>query len=238
MVLSGLIFLYVFLPLNLILYYAIRNNTYRNLVLLIFSLVFYAWGQVAWAGLLLATTLVNYFFGLLIGNAKGLAGKRIYLIISVLFNLGLFVFFKYSGFFLEQINVIFLFSPQVQAYGLPIGLSFYIFRALSYLVDVYRGEHKAEKNIADFMMFMSLYHLVIGPIVRYNDNPAEIKHRPFLRPVQKGIYCQRRRRICKAIHGQQSCSTVGRAQLVCIDHVCHTDIFRLFRIFRYGIGVG
>jgi alginate O-acetyltransferase complex protein AlgI len=188
MVLSSLVFLYLFLPLNLILYYAVKNNVYRNIVLILFSLIFYAWGEIVWAGLLFLTTIINYFFGRLIEKGKEKRMAKIFLALSILFNLGLFVFFKYSGYLFENINVVFFLSPQAQTYGLPLGLSFYSFRAISYLIDIYRDEHKAEKNFVNFFMFMSLYHLVIGPIVRYAHIPGEIKKRSFdIKNISHGI---------------------------------------------------
>lgn len=179
MVLSSLVFLYLFLPANLVLYYMLRNTAYRNAVLIFFSLLFYAWGDVAWTALLLLTTGVNYFFGRAVYAHKGKPAGTRWLITALVFNLSLFVFFKYAGLLWPGLHLNLFGSSIVAGIGLPLGLSYYLFRVIAYLVDLQREEHPAEKNFAHFLLFMSMFHLVIGPIHRYAQMGQELKSRPF-----------------------------------------------------------
>ena len=178
MVFSSLYFLCVFLPLNLALYYAIKNRTYRNWLLIITSLIFYAWGEPVWIGLLIFSTLFDYFNALLAGRNRGNWKGKAAVALSVTGNLLILGFFKYSGFLLDSLNALLGTSLQITAYGLPIGISFYTFQTISYVVDVYRGEIEAQRSFFKLLLFVSLFHqLVAGPIVRYKDIAGEIEHR-------------------------------------------------------------
>lgn len=179
MVFSSLIFLYLFLPLNLLLYYVLKNRIYRNLVLILFSFVFYAWGEPLCVVLLLFITLMDYFAARLIEKFRGKAEAKVIIIVSVIINLGLLVFFRYSEFIYDNINSLFSISLKAPSYIFPLGISFYTFRSIAYLVDVYRDDSRAERSFPDLLMFMSLYHLVSGPIARYSAFPDEIKQRSF-----------------------------------------------------------
>ena len=188
MLFSSLAFLYLFLPLNIILYYLFKNKVYRNVVLILFSFVFYAWGQPLWVMLLLFSAAIDYFLARRIEKHSGKSSGKTILYLSVTFNIGLLVFLKYSGFLYENINALFSVSLEPPSYGLPLGISFYTFRSVSYLVDVYRKDVKAETSFPDFLMFLSLYHLVAGPIVRYSEIPDQIKQRSFnIHQISSGI---------------------------------------------------
>lgn len=179
MVLSSLIFLYIFLPVNIVLYYLLRNTAYRNAVLILFSLLFYAWGDVAWTALLLFTTTVNYFFGRLVYKNRGKSAGTRWLVSALIFNLGLFVVFKYAGLLWPGLRINLFGTSLVAGLGLPLGLSYYVFRVIAYLVDIQREEHPAERSFGRFLLFMSMFHLVIGPIHRYAQMGEELKSRRF-----------------------------------------------------------
>ncbi len=180
MVFSSLTFLYFFLPLNLILYYLVKKRAYKNAVLIIMSLVFYAWGEPVWVLLLIFSSTVDYMHGRIIEQYRRQWQSKAALVSSLMINLGLLISFKYIGFINEAINSIFSISLPVHTFLLPIGISFYTFQTISYVVDVYRGEVDAQKSYWNFLMFVSLFHqLVAGPIVRYKDIAYEIENRIF-----------------------------------------------------------
>lgn len=181
MVFSNLFFIYLFLPLNLILYYAVPNKTWKNVVLLLFSLFFYSWGEPVWVFLLMLTAFLDYTWAKCIEYFH-LTGqqrrKKIALIASLVFDLGMLGVFKYSGFVVENINLLIGLSLPVPKIALPIGISFYTFQTISYVLDVYRGQVAAQKRYYKYLMYLSSYHqLVAGPIVRYSDVAAEIENR-------------------------------------------------------------
>ena len=168
MVFASLVFLYVFLPLNLWAYYALRRPGHRNLLLIAASLLFYAWGEPVWVALILLSSVLDYAHGLVIEARRGTAWARAALASSLVTNLGLLGAFKYSAFLAEAVNAATGAGLPVPQVALPIGISFYTFQALSYVVDVYRGDVPAQRSYLKFLLFFSLYHqLVAGPIVRY-----------------------------------------------------------------------
>jgi len=178
LVFSSLVFLCVFLPVNLFLYFIIKNRTWRNWVLVLSSLFFYAWGEPVWITAMIFSTLLDYLSALMVEKYQGTRKAKAFLVLSVTGNLLILGTFKYSGFFVENINAPFGLSLPVPKISLPIGISFYTFQAVSYVVDVYRGEVKAQKSFFKLLLFISLFHqLVAGPIVRYSDIAEEIEHR-------------------------------------------------------------
>ncbi len=186
MVFASLIFIYLFLPLNILLYYLSKNVTYRNIILIIFSLFFYAWGEPVWVLLLILSALLDYINGRVIDRCRGTYKAKLALIASVVVNLGLLTTFKYSGFFISNINMLLGTSIPVPKFELPIGISFYTFQTLSYVLDVYRGRVEAAKKYHCYLLYLSLYpQLIAGPIVRYTDVAAAIKDR---RSTLNGIY--------------------------------------------------
>ncbi len=189
MVFASLTFLYFFLPLNLILYYCSNNANYRNFILTLFSFVFYAWGEPIWVFLLIFSATVDYWNGLLIEKYKGTLWAKFGIVSTLVFNLGILFFFKYSGFLYDNVNALCGTNFQFPKYSLPIGISFYTFQTISYVIDVYRGEVKAQRSWIKFMMFVSLYHqLVAGPIVRYSHIMNEIDTRKYrIRDISGGI---------------------------------------------------
>jgi alginate O-acetyltransferase complex protein AlgI len=189
MVFASLSFLCIFLPLHLILYYAVDNKVYRNVLLTAFSLVFYAWGEPVWIALLVFSAVVDYANGLWIERHRGKGIAALGLISSIVINIGLLVAFKYNVFIYENVNLIFGLNLKAPTYNLPVGISFYTFQTISYTVDVYRNEVKAQANFLKFLMFVSLFHqLVAGPIVRYAhiaDEIDERKENPY--DISQGI---------------------------------------------------
>ncbi|HTF02399.1 MAG TPA: MBOAT family O-acyltransferase [Bacteroidia bacterium] len=189
MVFASLIFLYIFLPLNLILYYVTKNAMYRNIMLTVFSFVFYAWGEPVWILLLVGSALIDWLNALWVDKSRGTKWAKAGVWSSVIFNIGLLVLFKYSGFLYENINNVFGLALAIPAFALPVGISFKVFQTISYVVDVYRGEIRTQKSFLKYMMFVSLYHhLVAGPIVRYAHIAHEVDNRRFkIKDISAGI---------------------------------------------------
>ena len=182
MVFSDLLFIYMFLPLCLVLYYIFPNTTYRNGVLIIFSLAFYSFGEPVWVLLLIGSALVDYLNGLFIDKCKKRRSRAAVLgvIMSLTINLGVLILFKYSGFIMENINALTGLSLPVRHFTLPIGISFYTFQTISYTVDVYCGRARVQRSFLDFLLYVSLFfQLVAGPIVRYTTVANEISRRRF-----------------------------------------------------------
>ena len=180
MVFSSLIFLYAFLPLCLAAYYMVPDLRWKNGVLIVFSLVFYAWGEPVWVLLLAASSVVDYLNGLFIARFRGRPAAKLGLAFSLVFNLGVLAVFKYSGLLTASFNALTGLALPVPAFHLPIGISFYTFQTISYVIDVYRDETPVQRSLPKFLMFVSLFHqLVAGPIVRYRDIAREIGERRF-----------------------------------------------------------
>ncbi len=180
MVFSSLTFMFVFLPIVLILYYIVPKK-FKNLFVLISGLIFYAWGEPVYVLIMIVSTLIDYTAGLLIYRFdKSKTIKRICLIVSLLMNLGLLGVFKYSGFIMQNIDIIFgtsLYDPN-HALPLPIGISFFTFQSMSYTIDMYMGKIKVQKNPISFAAFVTLFpQIVAGPIVRYDDIAKELDDR-------------------------------------------------------------
>lgn len=178
MVFSSLIFLFMFLPLALIIYY-ISPKILRNFILFIVSLIFYAWGEPVYIFIMIFSTIFDYFNGVLIDNYRDRKGitKAIF-INSIIVNLGILAFFKYYGFVVDNINTIFNLNIQVETLPLPVGISFYTFQTMSYVMDVYLGKVQAQKNIISFGTYVTMFpQLVAGPIVKYSDIDKQLQER-------------------------------------------------------------
>ena len=178
MVFSSLFFLYFFFPICLIVYSQAKKVESKNIVLVVFSLLFYAWGEPLYVFLLIISVWLNYLFGIYVGkNNENNKGKTA-LILSLIMNIGILFVFKYSGFFVENINLFFKTSFHVPQIKLPIGISFYTFQTLSYVIDCYWGTVKPQKKFLWLLMYISLFpQLIAGPIVRYSTIEHEITNR-------------------------------------------------------------
>lgn len=170
MVFSGLTFLLLFLPLLLLLYFVSRDLRWRNGVLVVFSLLFYAWGEPVMVWLMVLSTLVNYLCAKAIGRCRKKRQKRFWLTIGAVISLVGLVYFKYFGFLLESIGSLFGISIPFTAPTLPIGISFYTFQILTYTVDVYRKKVPVQKSFWRLLLYVSAFpQLIAGPIVQYGD---------------------------------------------------------------------
>lgn len=181
MVFSSPIFLFFFLPITLLLY-AIAPRRLRNSVLLLASLFFYAWGEKFYLLVMLASIVINYFFGLGIQGVTLPRSKKIVVGLAVTANLAILVSFKYANFIVDNFNE--LFGPvfdiniPLDSVHLPIGISFFTFQAMSYVIDIYRGEGTVQKNPINLALYISLFpQLIAGPIVRYHDVARQISNR-------------------------------------------------------------
>ena len=177
MLFSGIPFLFYFLPGVVLLYFLVPAKL-KNAVLLLFSLLFYAWGEPKYVFLMLATITLFYGCGIAIGKAQQQSWKRFWLCVSVVVSLSLLAVFKYADFLLGSINGVTGLQLPLLKLALPIGISFYTFQCLSYTVDVYRGEAQVQRNFVSFGAYVSLFpQLIAGPIVRYVDVARELDHR-------------------------------------------------------------
>lgn len=189
MVFSSILFIFRFLPVALILYF-LTPKKYKNFTLLILSLVFYSWGEIKYIFIMFASIFVDYFASLGIEKYRGKKKATIlFLCISVCFNLGMLFFFKYFNFFIDNINSIFDLALNHVKVTLPLGISFYTFQTMSYTIDVFRGNVKAEKNIINFGAFVCLFpQLIAGPIVKYTDINKELVERTVDKnQIQEGV---------------------------------------------------
>lgn len=180
MLFSSITFLLIFLPVTLALYFIVPQK-FRNLIMLIASLIFYAWGEPIYIVLMILSIALNYFCGLDIEEKQNDKQKaRRSLIFAVVVNLLLLGFFKYYGFLMDSLNTVLPVDIPYRELALPIGISFYTFQAMSYIIDVYRGEAKTQKNILYFALYISMFpQLIAGPIVRYVDIEEQLKNRSF-----------------------------------------------------------
>ena len=178
MVFSSTLFLFVFLPTILCAYY-LSPRGFRNFILVIGSLFFYAWGEPVYIVLMLFIAVFDYTNGLLLDKYKArLMIRRLVLICSLTIDLGMLSFFKYYGFFIDNINAILNLQIVVTPLPLPIGISFYTFQSISYIVDVYQGRIQPQKNIISYATFVTMFpQLIAGPIVKYVDIAKQLENR-------------------------------------------------------------
>ena len=175
---TDLFFIYIFLAALVPVYFLRKNITYRNIVLVAFSLVFYAWSKPEWLILLLVSVTGNYFFGLLIDRWRGTVKAKFAVAGSLVLSLGMLFVFKYTDFFLSTVNSVTGLDIPLTGIILPIGISFYTFQIISYIMDCYWGNVAVQKNYFKLLMYISLFpQLVAGPIVRYSTVEKEIDHR-------------------------------------------------------------
>lgn len=189
MLFSSITFLFLFLPVTVLIYYLVPQKT-RNLVLLIASLFFYAWGEPVYVVLMILSILLNFFCGKDIGKKRAdpVRAKRS-LIFAVVMNVLILGFFKYYGLLMETLNVLFPYEIPYRELALPIGISFYTFQELSYLIDIYRGNAKPQQRLLPFALYISMFpQLIAGPIVRYVDIEAQLLNRVMsMRKFGQGV---------------------------------------------------
>lgn len=189
MVFSSILFLFRFMPAAFAIYYLVPRR-FKNFTLLVLSLIFYSWGEAKYFPIMIASIVVDYTAsGLIESHRDNKLICRLGLIYSMVFNLGMLGFFKYTNFFVGNLNALFGLSLPTISFVLPLGISFYTFQTMSYTIDVYLGKVKAERNFIDFGAFVVLFpQLIAGPIVRYTDINRELKERQINLPqIQDGI---------------------------------------------------
>ena len=173
MLFSSITFLYYFLIILFVVYFIVPKK-YKNLVLLFFSLLFYFLGEPKYIIILILSCILNYIFSKLVTGKN----KKLFLVIACIYNIGQLLVFKYTDFFIDNFNNIFNSNIPFTYIVMPIGISFFTFQALGYVIDVYRGLHKPAKKLTDFMTYLCLFpQLVAGPIVRYSDVEKELVKR-------------------------------------------------------------
>ncbi len=178
MVFSSPTFLFVFLPIILALYFVIKNKVYRNIILLIFSLLFYAWGEPKYVLLMVISIVYNWAFAFAIEKSTNKSRAKLLMILAVIINIAAIGVFKYLDFGITNVNTLFGLNIIPPGIALPIGISFYTFQALSYVIDVYRRDVSAQKNVLYVGMYITMFpQLIAGPIVRYKDIETEIINR-------------------------------------------------------------
>lgn len=177
MLFSSIPFLYYFLPAVILVYFLVPGKL-KNTVLLLFSLLFYGWGEPKLLFLMIFTITMFFVCGLLIEGATTATWKKIWLIVSVVISLALLGIFKYADFFIDSFNAVTGLSVPLLRLALPVGISFYTFQSLSYTIDVYRGKVPAQRNPVSFGAYVALFpQLIAGPIVRYVDVVRELNSR-------------------------------------------------------------
>ena len=176
MVFSSMVFLCVFLPAAFCLHLLLPGMRAKNFLLVVASLVFYAYGEPIYVILLVASSAGNYILARLTGECPKI--RKLTMTLAVVINLGLLVIFKYSGFLVETFNSVTGAGIPVPQVRMPIGISFFTFQALSYVIDVYRGDASVQKNFGKVLLYISFFpQLIAGPIVKYHDVEAEINNR-------------------------------------------------------------
>lgn len=178
MVFSDIFFLFQFLPLFLICYFAASKTPAKNIVLICFSLFFYAWGEPVWVALLIFSSIFDYCNGRFIAKHTGEKKAVLGVVASCTVNLLILAVFKYSGMIVSGVNGLLSLSLPVPEFHMPIGISFYTFQSITYVVDVYRGQARAQKKYLGYLLYLSMFfQLVAGPIVRYSSVSREIENR-------------------------------------------------------------
>ena len=223
MVFSSLFFIFFFLPIILIFYFFAKSDQLKNVILVFFSLIFYAWGEPIWFVLLIISAIVDYLNGIFVENNKHSKIAMLGVISTLIFNLGLLCTFKYADFFIENVN--FLIGTSFKAPGLilPIGISFYTFQTISYTLDVYNGKVKAQRSFLNFLTFVTLFpQLVAGPIVRYSIIQNQLSKRQVSwEGFNKGV-----ERFCKGLFKKVAiANTAGAIANQLLDKDIHSISF-------------
>ena len=185
MVFSGIAFISVFLPVVYVLYTLIPQIKIKNILLIIFSLLFYSIGEPRYIFLMVGSAFFNYICGILVSGKS----KKIWLIVSVVLNLSCLILFKYSAFFIKEINKITGSDINMPRFTMPIGISFFTFQAMSYVIDVYRKDTACQKNFLNVLLYISFFpQLIAGPIIKYHDMEHEIRERKLnISDVEYGV---------------------------------------------------
>ena len=253
MLFSSMIFLWLFLPLVFCSYYLI-DKRFKNILLLISSIIFYAWGGVSYSLIMLSSIIINYIFALLIDKAiedNNLKNKKIYLALCIIINLSILGYFKYTNFIISIINSLSQNKIiELTNIVLPIGISFYTFQALSYVIDVYRGHNKSQKNIFNLALYISFFpQLIAGPIVKYHDIENQILNRNeslenIFYGIKRFIYGLSKKVILANMFAlsfdeilKQPTDELGTALVWCASVLYTLQIYYDFRVIRIWLSV-
>ncbi len=180
MLFSSLLFLYVFMPVLILLYFIRKDHAWRRCIQIVFSLIFYAWGEPVYILLMLFLVAVNYVFGNLIGNTNTENNKNraALLVCAIVLNLSFLLFYKYAGFIIQTVNLLPGIDLPVPEIALPVGISFFTFQSMSYTIDVYRKDTQPQQSFFKLLLYVSLFpQLIAGPIVRYKDIESQLDDR-------------------------------------------------------------
>ncbi|MBR3627864.1 MAG: MBOAT family protein, partial [Elusimicrobia bacterium] len=192
MLFSTMTFIFIFLPILCLIYF-LSKRKYHNAILLIASLIFYAWGEPKYLAIMVLSIIINWLGAILIDKARQTYNKKalpkIYLLGTITLNLAILIYFKYFNFLINNFNSLFNGHIDFIEIALPLGISFYTFQALSYVIDVFKQECKVQKNIYKLALFICLFpQLVAGPIVKYHDIEEQINSREInLDKVDEGV---------------------------------------------------
>lgn len=216
MIFSSPTFLFIFLPLVFLLNLAIKRVQVKNIVLIVFSLLFYAWGEPIYVLLMVASSFANYLLALLMDRSETKKQKKLYVIVTVVLNIGVLVFFKYSNLFIDTINSIAHINIPGIAAAMPVGISFFTFQAMSYVLDVYFGKINVQRNFFNILLYISLFpQMIAGPIVKYREIEEQIYSREIsLEKIAAGI-----RRFC-----------VGLGKKVLVANICAKVVDTVYAI--------
>ena len=216
MVFSSLTFLCVFLPVTFLLYVTLRSTAARNWLLIAASLVFYAFGEPVYILLMLASTIVNWLLGRLMARAEG-GSRKVLVTIAVVANLGMLGVFKYADMFVSTLNALPGVTLPLPGIALPLGISFFTFQALSYVIDVYRGDVSGEDGYPKVLLFISFFpQIIAGPIIKYHDIEAQIDNRSLdAAEIAQGL-----RRFC---YGMAKKVLISNAMATCVDSLYALD---------------
>lgn len=214
MVFSSLIFIWMFLPIVFI-GYIVLPNRFKNLILLLASLIFYAWGEPKYIILMICSIIINYVIGLLMDRHE--TKKKQLLIIGIIINIAILGYFKYFNFLIDIINLFIKQDLTLLDISLPIGISFFTFQILSYIIDLYRGQYKAQKNIISLSLYISFFpQLIAGPIVRYKDINEQLNNRQqTLEQIAAGIR--------RFIYGLGKKVIIANTVAQCVDKIYAID---------------
>ena len=237
MLFSSITFLYYFLPLLLIIYF-ITPKKFKNIVLLFFSLLFYFYGEPKHIIILLLSCFINYISGLLIEKHRNYS--KFILILTIVYNVGQLLYFKYTDFFIKNINTLFNSNISLLRVIMPIGISFFTFQTLSYVIDVYKKDVKASHNFLDFATYVSLFpQLVAGPIVRYKTVVDELKDRKtdydsFGNGVKRFIIGLAKKILIANVLGELSSSLIGMQNITIVSSWINAVAFTLQIYFDFS----
>ena len=225
MVFSSLVFLCIFLPIIFLAHSFVPSIRVKNILLIIASLLFYSFGEPVYVILMVASALANYLCALALGRFN----RKVVVTIAVIINIGVLCVFKYTGFIVETINAWSGADIPVPQIALPVGISFFTFQALSYVIDVYRGNVDVQKNFAKVLLYISFFpQLIAGPIVKYRDIAKEIDHRIIsIREVAPGLR--------RFITGLGKKVIIANAMAVCADNIFSQELAQI-NIFGAWIG--